>query len=67
MDRDAVARDDVTDALRHVALAPAAVVVARLDRGDLEPVDHDLIARGDLGDLREAEIRDDVLAAARHD
>src|SRR6476646_1973683 len=63
----AAATDDVAHALGHVALAPAAVVVTRADRLDLEPRDLELVTGGDLADLREAEISYDVLAAARHD
>ena len=67
MDRDLVALDHVADALRRVALAPPAVVVAGRDRVNLEPADRELIAGGDLGDPREPEVRDDVAAAARYD
>src|SRR5262245_30788485 len=62
-----VATDDVADTFGLVAFAPAAPVVTGRDCFDVEPVDVDLIAGGDLGDLREPEVLDEVPTADWHD
>lgn len=60
IDDRVVPADDKTNASRRVAFAPATVVVAGPDAGDLERAKRELIARLDFRDRSEAEIGDNA-------
>ena len=57
--RRAPAGHHVAERLGRIALAPAALVVARGNGGDLGAADHELVTRGQLRELPESQVGDD--------